>query len=125
MHCSCHEAMSEYHSTDFSFELWARQCAELYTLPDITDEVIAETSADKLSKPVKHWDDFFVSHNSGNFFKPRRYLALEFAKYFESESCKVILEVGCGHGCSMYPLLDSFPKVKYIATDYSYPALQI
>lgn len=114
--------MSEYHSTDFSFDEWAKECAIKCSLPEIVPYI---EDHKENNGPVKHWDEFFVSHNSGNFFKPRRYLALEFAKYFDSNSCKTVLEVGCGHGCSMYPLLEVFPSMKYIATDYSAPALSI
>jgi hypothetical protein len=38
----------------------------------------------------------------------------------------VILEVGCGHGSSMFPLLDSFPHLQsYCATDYCENALNL
>jgi methyltransferase-like protein 6 len=43
------------------------------------------------------------------------------------DNSKVCLEVGCGHGCSIYPLLghDEIPDIRMIATDYSCEALSI
>ena len=112
--------MTEYHSTDFDFNDWEQECLEKYTLPPIK---FIENQA-KPEEFSDQWDSFFSSHNSGNFFKPRRYLALEFSKYLNGSHVKRLLEVGCGHGCSMYPLLESC-GFEYIATDYSINALNI
>lgn len=58
------------------------------------------------------------------FFKPREYLVVEFAEYLSGSS--TVLEVGCGHGCSMFPLLESLPSIStYIATDFCSEALKI
>ena len=35
----------------------------------------------------------------------------------------MILEVGCGHGCSILPLFDAFPNIHFYLTDYSINAL--
>lgn len=57
------------------------------------------------------------------FFKPRTYLAVEFKAYL---SCSTrALEVGCGHGCSVFPLVKSFPGMHFMATDYCDNALDI
>lgn len=109
--------MSEYHSTDFSFEAYATEAQGKITLPSITP-------LENDSKQSEQWDSFFSCHNSGSFFKPRRYLALEFESYLKSSDTSVVLEVGCGHGCSMYPLLETC-QFNYIATDYSIQALEI
>jgi SAM-dependent methyltransferase len=50
---------------------------------------------------------------------------MEFEKYLrDCPESSTILEVGCGHGCSMYPIIENFP-VRYVATDYSAEVLYI
>lgn len=145
--------MATYHSNDFHFTEWAEEaratkCGSLPAIVEsISNDVIIETTDDCQSSPAtrfangscdeersdhqrqteqeKQWDGFFCHHKSGDFFKPRRYLAIEFQKYFADDTCRLVLEVGCGHGCSMFPLLDTFKSFQYIATDFSSNALRV
>lgn len=113
--------MAEYHSNDFNLLQWISEANKI-SLPNIIDySNDKDTLNDKTSKD---WNEFYNNHKSGNFFKPRRYLALEFSKYLSSQNVKNVIEVGCGYGCSMFPLLEKF-EFKYIATDFSKEALQI
>ena len=62
------------------------------------------------------------------FFKPRNYLSLEFASCLSR--CRRLLEAGCGHGCSLIPLLsikreDSEDGLTFYASDYCSEALDI
>ena len=36
-----------------------------------------------------------------------------------------VIEAGCGHGCTMFPLLEEFSSLVYFATNYSPTAIQI
>ena len=121
-----------YHFNDFDFNSWAKEASEKFKLPPV---VIVESpiNSETRQTEVQHWNSFFRNHRSGNFFKPRNYLFAEFFSWL-SPYCSddhsgdklLALEVGCGHGCSMYPLLKSLPaSTLYIATDYSPNALSI
>jgi methyltransferase-like protein 6 len=116
----------QYHDNDFDYQTWSQEAGKIHSLPSISNE----------NTPVneKHdWDSFFKKHNTGNFFKARNYLFAEFQKWLSlpelhdksKENSLTIVEVGSGHGCSMYPLIKILPQVKYIATDYSIEALTI
>lgn len=110
--------MVEYHSCDFDFEKFAEDVSKSSkSLPEITDSRLSTNAAEK-----NDWDYFFDKHDSGSFFKPRRYIEMEFQTYLIK--AKSILEVGCGYGCTLYPLIEKFP-FHYIATDYSRKALDI
>ena len=124
----------EYHSTDFDLNEWKEEASMLHKLPEITEYVPSsssrptgiETGVEAEEKEFcEKWDKFYSKHKSGDFFKPRRYLTVEFGKYL---SCMndgdSVVEVGCGHGCSMFPIIESFP-CQYIATDYSAEVLYI
>ncbi|KAJ1430102.1 hypothetical protein B484DRAFT_396059 [Ochromonadaceae sp. CCMP2298] len=130
--------MAEYHDCDFDVEEWAIEAAELYTLPPVSCEpgdasaVEASGASPELGQ-CGDWDAFYGAHSTGNFFKPRRYLALEFGAYLgkrqgqeevQGQGVHAVCEVGCGYGCSMFPLLERF-GFSYVATDYSQGALSI
>jgi methyltransferase-like protein 6 len=106
--------MVEYYSNDFDFSLYALECGER-CLPEIT-------ALDSYSSPNAKWDKFYETHGSGDFFKPRRYIEKEFHQYLSVAG--TVLEVGCGYGCTAYPLLSKF-DFDYIATEYSNEALLI
>lgn len=88
------------------------------------------------------WNSFYHYQSSGKFYKPRRYLIKEFKKYLsfvliENENTEMIslncnnnqmilLEIGSGYGCSIYPMLSSISSsMRFIATDFSLKALTI
>jgi methyltransferase-like protein 6 len=113
---------AEYHSHDFNFEEWARTSMG-YQFPSITQE-------DFVQNESLRWEDFFVAHSGGHFFKERNYLLPEFRQWLTDIPNigvpSLVLEAGCGHGCSMFPLLRSLPHItSYTATDYSFSALDI
>mmetsp|Transcript_22532 Transcript_22532/g.32928 ORF Transcript_22532/g.32928 Transcript_22532/m.32928 type:complete len:263 (-) Transcript_22532:98-886(-) len=108
---------ASYFDCDFDFDEWRVQCAER-PLPLI--KPLDNCDEEQYSR----WNNFYQSHVTGNFFKPRKYLSVEFEKWLSGQSA-CVLEVGCGYGCSIFPLLDRFPDLSFIATDYSHDALQI
>ena len=78
----------------------------------------------------KHWN-LFYKRNQQNFFKDRHYLELEFdaqlgpdAKDGTDEE-RVLLEVGCGVGNTVYPLIESKPKLKVHCFDFSAEAVKL
>jgi len=119
-----------YHNNDFEFEQWALEATSKYCTK--STELLAE-SFPSTANEWESWNLFFLKHKKGDFFKPRRYLSQEFSNFLPSLGCIscgeiydfVIVEVGCGHGCSMFPLLETFSSIFYVATDYSDEALSI
>lgn len=106
----------QYFDNDFDALEWISDC-QSKPLPLIkVGEEIDE---------VSQWDAFFHTHNGGQFFKARKYIHAAYERWLDKSS--VCLEVGCGHGCSIYPLVDhsSTRELCIIATDYSKEALSI
>ncbi|XP_073136272.1 tRNA N(3)-methylcytidine methyltransferase trm141-like isoform X2 [Henckelia pumila] len=85
-------------------------------------------------KSLKYWDKFYKRHKS-KFFKDRHYLEKDWGKYFledndggdrgASENGKVLLEVGCGAGNTIFPLIAAYPKLFVYACDFSSDALAL
>lgn len=107
-------AVSFFHS-DFTFEAIQREVGN-------TPLPVVSTPPPALNY-CGDWDDFFHCHKKGSFFKSRRYICTEFESFMDIST--TILEVGCGYGCTMVPILKSFPGITYIATDFSPEALSI
>ncbi|KAI3839074.1 hypothetical protein MKW92_041712, partial [Papaver armeniacum] len=67
------------------------------------------------------------------FFKDRHYLEKDWAHYFSSDNntdspiapSKVVLEVGCGAGNSVFPLISAFPNIFVHACDFSANAISL
>jgi methyltransferase-like protein 6 len=129
-----------YYDHDFDFNEW-KITTQSFSLPEISDE---QASIDNISAdPCNHagnegacleqdrWDSFYECHRAGLFYKPRRYIAKEFAASFYSlnegdiHKSITLLEVGCGYGCTIFPLLESLESASFIATDFSQRALNI
>lgn len=111
-----------YYDNDFDAFAWIESCRDREgELPPI----LPEENKIQESDEVKQWDDFFRTHGGGQFFKPRNYVYPAYKKWFDN--CQSILEVGCGHGCTIFPLLakECLTGVQFIATDYSAEALGI
>lgn len=70
----------------------------------------------------QYWDKFYKRHKN-KFFKDRHYLEKDWRGYFddeiESSNGKVVLEVGCGAGNTIFPLIATFPKLYIHACDFS------
>jgi len=86
---------------------------------------------------AKNWDIFYKNNNR-NFFKDRHYFKREFGKYINVQIaaalCRrgktdargpVLFEIGCGVGNSVLPLLQEFPELRVVATDYSPTAIKL
>ncbi|KAG9451813.1 hypothetical protein H6P81_004717 [Aristolochia fimbriata] len=72
----------------------------------------------------KYWDIFYKRHQD-KFFKDRHYLDKEWGHYFADESVKVVLEVGCGAGNTIFPLIATYPDIFIHACDFSPRAIAL
>ncbi|KAF3446068.1 hypothetical protein FNV43_RR11247 [Rhamnella rubrinervis] len=72
----------------------------------------------------KYWDVFYKRHQD-KFFKDRHYLDKEWGRYFIGTGRKVILEVGCGAGNTIFPLVATYPDVFVYACDFSPRAVNL
>ncbi|KAF5745532.1 hypothetical protein HS088_TW07G01123 [Tripterygium wilfordii] len=76
----------------------------------------------------KYWDNFYGRHKN-KFFKDRHYLVKDWGSYFAGDSLfqndKVVLEVGCGAGNTIFPLLASYPNLYVHACDFSPHAIDL
>ncbi|XP_037437173.1 uncharacterized protein LOC119304114 [Triticum dicoccoides] len=74
----------------------------------------------------RYWDIFYKRHED-KFFKDRHYLDKEWGKYFEAQDGgnMVVLEVGCGAGNTIFPLLATYPDIFVHACDFSSRAVDL
>lgn len=80
----------------------------------------------KLEKAAKKNWDLFYKRNGGRFFKDRHWTLREFQELESGDHSLTILEVGCGAGNFMFPLLEesSFNHFIY-ACDFSDEAIKL
>ncbi|XP_054819910.1 tRNA N(3)-methylcytidine methyltransferase trm141-like isoform X2 [Prosopis cineraria] len=72
----------------------------------------------------KYWDVFYKKHQD-RFFKDRHYLDKEWGSYFSGAGRKVILEVGCGAGNTIFPVIALYPDAFVYACDFSPRAIEL
>ncbi|XP_051147637.1 tRNA N(3)-methylcytidine methyltransferase trm141-like [Andrographis paniculata] len=82
-------------------------------------------------KSIKCWDNFY-KHHRNKFFKDRHYLERDWGDYFSDhddgtrrEDGIVLLELGCGAGNTIFPLIAAFPKLCVHACDFSAKAVSL
>ncbi|XKL68650.1 hypothetical protein PGB90_006419 [Kerria lacca] len=99
---------------------------------------MSNTDFKKMEKNAKqHWNEFYGVHQNG-FYKDRQWLFTEFPELsFESYSSsssnsihcdtRIILEVGCGVGNSVFPILqrNPDPNIHVYCCDFSETAIHI
>ncbi|KAL1738665.1 S-adenosyl-L-methionine-dependent methyltransferase, partial [Schizophyllum fasciatum] len=90
-------------------------------------------------RPSKHWHrlhqlflrDNFYKNNADNFFKDRKWMQNEFPELLEAAKpdagSKRIVEVGCGAGNAIFPILSANknPDLDLRAYDYSHHAVKV
>lgn len=87
--------------------------------------IVSSFKAQEIEKnSKKHWDIFY--RNNGNrFFKDRHWTTREFSELLgDSHQKKHILEIGCGVGNFIYPLLADGLNVMFYACDFSPRAIE-
>lgn len=91
--------------------------------------LVSEFRANQLEKDAKkHWD-LFYKRNDTRFFKDRHWTTREFHELLglgTEDDQKILLEVGCGVGNFIYPLIEDGLKFKMIfACDLSPRAVEL
>ncbi|KDQ26493.1 hypothetical protein PLEOSDRAFT_1044128 [Pleurotus ostreatus PC15] len=92
--------------------------------------VPAEERSKYNDKPARHWDNFYKA-NAGNFFRNRKWLSNEFPELIEATKPgagpTTIVEIGCGAGNAVFPLLsvNQNPLLSIRAYDYSSHAVKV
>ncbi|KAI4525774.1 methyltransferase [Schizophyllum commune Loenen D] len=114
-------------------QVWEHNAWDHVPPPDDQAERVAASLAKQRSAPVpeeekekyngrpsKHWDNFY-KNNADNFFKDRKWMQNEFP------GPKRIVEVGCGAGNAIFPLLSANknPDLDLRAYDYSHHAVKV
>ena len=83
--------------------------------------------ANKLEKSqAKYWNTFY-KHNGDRFYKDRHWPRREYSEQFAEASDKkmVLLELGCGVGNTIFPLLEEFPLLRAYGVDCSHHAINL
>ncbi|CAH1760960.1 3652_t:CDS:2 [Entrophospora sp. SA101] len=74
------------------------------------------------NETCKNWD-LFYRRNTTKFFKNRNWIGREFIELNESSSQKIVLELGCGVGNFLFPVLESNSNLFIYACDFSKRAI--
>ncbi|EQC26059.1 hypothetical protein SDRG_16078 [Saprolegnia diclina VS20] len=105
-----------FHCHDFE---WADLAATWKQAPPL--EGVDAASLGALAQD--HWDVFHAKNN-GKVYKPRNYLGKEFPELVTTAPIRV-LEVGCGYGSAIFPLLAQSPAMHADVCDFSQHAIEI
>ncbi|CAM8905166.1 unnamed protein product [Rhodiola kirilowii] len=101
-----------------------------FRLLHISRTVVRSGCRERNLNGSKYWDKFYKLH-SNKFFKDRHYLEKDWGSYFLPENDdassvgKVLLEVGCGAGNTVFPLVAAFPGLFVHACDFSHEAVSL
>lgn len=113
-------------------EITIGHSARILTAEEITklekdSTVLSEYKQNKLEiEAQKNWD-LFYKRNTTKFFKDRHWTKAEFGELFEDQNYQehqIALEVGCGVGNFIFPLLEENKKLFFYACDFSKRAVQ-
>ncbi|CAL5363226.1 unnamed protein product [Camellia sinensis] len=130
------EAAAEYHSKDFEWDQLRREIESdpslLYHFLLPLDDTHLPSSSQSFSGSVSSspfqdsdaWNKFHSRHSSGKFFKERRYLLKEFPELLSCDEYSKVLEVGCGNGSTVLPILCGKESITVYSCDCSVEALK-
>ncbi|KAI5083842.1 hypothetical protein GOP47_0000011 [Adiantum capillus-veneris] len=110
-----------YFSQDFK---WEDLRDEVQSRPKGSDDVLGNLPVVSLDHNVEAWKKFHHLHAKHAFFKERRYLVKEFPDLLASDRVLNILEVGCGTGSSVLPILRANKAAVVYACDCSESVLR-
>lgn len=113
---------SEGVSEMFSHSARTLTSEEVETLKQHDSSLVPEFKKNKLEKDAaKNWD-LFYKRNTTKFYKDRHWTRREFeelANLEENNAKKTILEVGCGVGNFIFPLIEELKNLYVFACDFS------
>ncbi|KAJ6434235.1 hypothetical protein OIU84_017855 [Salix udensis] len=120
-------AEAEYFSKDFEWETLRQEIENnpsyQYHLLPFTDTPSQQLEI-QASEDSEAWKRFHHRHSSGKFFKERRYLLKEFPELVSCKEFSKVLEVGCGNGSSVIPILRGNKDIIVYACDCSSETLE-
>jgi ubiquinone/menaquinone biosynthesis C-methylase UbiE len=112
---------AEYHSTDFN---WQEHAEQICSLVEEQHRRAQEECSTSRQYEGHDWERFYQSHPSARFFKERRYLLKEFPILAQAHPPKLIVEIGCGCGASLLPVLKANGGARAVGTDISSTCLE-
>ncbi|KAF5180962.1 Methyltransferase-like protein [Thalictrum thalictroides] len=114
---------AEYFSKDFE---WEELRKEVENNSNYSHHFLPfePSSCSSSSKDSDAWQSFHNRHSTGKFFKERRYLLKEFPELLHCDEHSKVLEVGCGNGSTVLPILRGNQGVVVYACDCSSEALE-
>ncbi|XP_076620835.1 tRNA N(3)-cytidine methyltransferase METTL6 [Colletes latitarsis] len=102
---------------------------EIERMETQNSRLVSEFRANQLEKDAKKYWDLFYKRNDTRFFKDRHWTTREFSELLglgTESSPNVLLEVGCGVGNFVYPLIEDGLKFRKIfACDLSPRAVEL
>ncbi|KAG9441447.1 hypothetical protein H6P81_017301 [Aristolochia fimbriata] len=116
---------TQYFSKDFDFDEFREEIERDETLRCHCEPFTGSFSS--LSAPSEcsdAWRSFHKRHSTGRFFKERRYLLKEFPELLKDDVSSKLLEVGCGNGSTILPILRGNRSIVAYACDCSTDALE-
>eukprot|EP00696_Hemimastix_kukwesjijk_P013289 gnl/Hemi2/26652_TR8945_c0_g1_i1.p1 gnl/Hemi2/26652_TR8945_c0_g1~~gnl/Hemi2/26652_TR8945_c0_g1_i1.p1 ORF type:complete len:173 (+),score=36.15 gnl/Hemi2/26652_TR8945_c0_g1_i1:51-569(+) len=97
---------------------------EVSFLLSLDDKTLPTYWVEKYEREAgRNWNKFY-QRNENRFFKDRHYLLDEFDELRDAVM-PVLLEIGCGVGNAVFPLLETHPTVRVFACDFSAKAIEI
>lgn len=102
---------------------------EISHIQSQNSRLVTPFQAESLEKNArKHWD-LFYKRNQDKFFKDRHWTTREFEELLHTENGentpKILLEIGCGVGNLIFPLIDDNQNLFVIACDLSPRAIEM
>lgn len=119
----CSNINSRYQEETCDLVVLSKQ--DQITLDKQNSRMVSLFKAQEIEKNAKkHWDIFY-KNNGNRFFKDRHWTAREFSELLGNDNHqKHILEIGCGVGNLIYPLLADGLNAMFYACDFSPRAIE-
>ncbi|OQR80621.1 methyltransferase domain-containing protein [Thraustotheca clavata] len=109
--------MTSFHCHDFDWNELAAACEGQLATP------VENVDTSNLCTLAQDNWDVFHAKNNGKVYKPRNYLYKEFPELLKDNL--TLLEIGCGYGSAIFPLLAQSPSMFAHVCDFSQHAITI